>query len=62
MVMVIALVPMLGGVAYLASRPLRKRSLVRLLLDQAAIGMPFKLYTRLRLNRMLPQKPGQAEI
>ena len=62
LVMVIALVPMLGGVAYLASRPLRKRSLVRLLLDQAAIGMPFKLYTRLRLNRMLPQKTGQAEI
>ena len=53
LVMVVALVPALGGVAYLASPPLRKRTLARLLMDQAATKMPFKLYTRTRLDRIV---------
>ena len=57
LVMVVALVPAIGGVAYLASPPLRKKTLVRLLLDQAASKMPFKLYTRTRLNRVLAPAP-----
>ena len=57
LVMVIALIPALGGVSYLASSPLRKRSLARLLLDQAASKMPFRLYTRTRLNRVLAPAP-----
>ena len=56
-VMGIALVPAIGAVSYLASPPLRKRSLARVLLDQAAIKMPFKLYTRMRLNRLLARAP-----
>ena len=57
LVMAVALVPALGGVAYLASPPLRKRNLARLLLDQAATKIPFKLYTRTRLNRIIVPAP-----
>ena len=57
LVMVIALIPAIGAVSYLASPPLRKKSLARLLLDQAASKMPFRLYTRTRLNRVLAPGP-----
>ncbi|MCH8919559.1 MAG: phosphatase PAP2 family protein [Chloroflexi bacterium] len=53
LVMLIALAPAVGGVSYLASRPMRKKILIRLVLDQIAIKLPFKLYTRLRLDRRL---------
>ena len=59
-VMVLALLPAFGGVAYLASRPLRKRALVRLMLDQIAISLPFKLYGRLHLGRWLAPTPKPA--
>ena len=36
LVMVLALLPGFGAVAYLASRPLRNKLLIRLILDQAA--------------------------
>ena len=58
LVMVVALVPLLGGIAYLASRPLRRKLLIRLMLDQVAIKLPFKFYTRLRLNRLLAPSRG----
>lgn len=57
LVMAVSLVPAIGGVAYLASPPLRKRTLMRLLLDQAASKMPFKLYIRTRLNLVLAPAP-----
>ena len=57
LVMAVALVPAVGGLAYLASPPLRRRTWARLLLDQAANKMPFKLYTRTRLNRVLARPP-----
>ena len=56
-VMVVALVPALGAVAYGASRPLRRKLIIRLLLDQIAIKLPFKLYNRVRLARLLPPSP-----
>ncbi|MCH8205553.1 MAG: phosphatase PAP2 family protein [Chloroflexi bacterium] len=56
-VMFLALLPALGGVAYLASRPLRKRVMVRLMLDQIAVSLPFKLYGRMRLGRWLAPAP-----
>ena len=57
LVMVIALLPVPGGVAYMASRPPRTRTLVRLMFDQAAFEMPFGLYGRLRLARWLAPSP-----
>lgn len=57
LVMVLALLPALGGVAYMAARPLRTRPLVRLMFDQAAFGLPFGLYGRLRLARWLALPP-----
>jgi len=53
LVMVLALVPALGGAAYLASRPLRSKLLARLMLDQVAWKLPFKLYERTRIVRWL---------
>ena len=53
LVMVLALIPGLGGVAYLASRPLRNKLLVRLMLDQAAWKLPFRLHDRIHLGRLL---------
>lgn len=60
-VMAIALVPALGAVAYGASRPLRRKLIIRLLLDQIALKLPFKLYTRLNLARLLPPSPKLAQ-
>jgi hypothetical protein len=61
LVMVLALVPLLGGVAYMASRPLRRKAMIRLMLDQIAIKLPFRLYTRLKLDKRLAPKPAEPE-
>ena len=62
LVMALALVPGLGGAAYLASAPLRNKLLVRLMVDQLAWRLPFKLYTRTHIGRWLapPTKPLEA--
>ncbi len=60
LVMVLALVPLLGGVAYMASRPLRRRALIRLMLDQIAIKLPFRLYTRLKLDKRFAPEQSAA--
>ena len=52
-VMAASLVPGLGGFAYLAAKPLRSKLLVRLMLDQGASKLPFGLYRRLGLERLL---------
>lgn len=56
-VMGVALLPLVGGAAYLASRPLRRKLVILLMLDQTAIKLPFGLYRRLRLNRLLSPAP-----
>ena len=53
LVMALALIPGLGGVAYLASRPLRSRLLIRLVLDQLAWKLPFRLYQRAHIGSWL---------
>ena len=58
LVMVLAIVPLLGGIAYMAARPLRRKILIRLMLDEVAIKLPLKFYTRLRLNRLLAPSRG----
>ena len=57
LVMGLALLPLVGGAAYLASRPLRRKLVVLLMLDQMAIKLPFRLYSRLRLERLLSPAP-----
>ena len=63
LVMVLALVPALGGAAYLASSPLRSKLLARLMLDQVAWKLPFKLYHRTRIGRWLapPEKHSEPQ-
>lgn len=60
LVMFIALIPGFGAVAYLGARPLRQKLLVRLMLDQSAWKLPFKLYRRMGLNRWLA--PNSTEF
>ncbi|MEE8518940.1 MAG: phosphatase PAP2 family protein, partial [Dehalococcoidia bacterium] len=60
LVAVITLLPIVGGIAYLAARPLRSKLLIRIALDEVAVEMPFGLYRRLRLARWLAPKPISA--
>ena len=53
LVMALSLLPLVGGVAYLASAPMRSKVLVRLMLDQTAWKMPFDLYRRTHIGRWL---------
>ena len=53
LVMVLALIPLIGGVAYLASAPMRSKIMARLMLDQAAWKLPFHLYRRTHIGRWL---------
>ena len=53
LVMFLSVIPGLGAVAYLASRPMRRKILVRLMLDQIAWKLPFRLYRRMHLARLL---------
>ena len=61
-VMLLSVIPGLGAVAYLASRPLRRKLLVRLMLDQAAWKLPFKLYSRMRLGQILAPSVNHVGI
>ena len=60
LVMVIALIPGFGAGAYMTARPSRKRLLVRLMLDQLAFKLPFRLYHRMRLGRWLAPPRQEA--
>jgi hypothetical protein len=62
LVMALALLPGLGCFAYLAARPLWNGLLMRLVLDQAAWMLPFGLYRRMRLGRLLPGIPEVPEL
>jgi hypothetical protein len=58
--MLLSVIPGFGAVAYLASRPLRRKLLVRLLLDQIAWKLPFRLHARMRLGRILAPPVARA--
>ena len=58
--MLISLIPLVGAGAYLASGTLRRSGLTRLLIDQVAYKMPFKLYRRLGLARLTAARQEQV--
>ena len=62
LVMLLALVPSFGAVAYLAARPLRQKPLIRLMLDQTGQKLPFHLYARMRLGRLLAPPMIRSEV
>ena len=62
-VVALSVIPGFGGFAYLASRPLRRVVLIRLMLDQMGRKVPFKLYSRLGLQRLIaPRKRPGADV
>ena len=58
-VMLLALVPAFGAIAYVVSDTMTKKGLGRLLVDQAAYKMPFSLYRRLHLAVLTAPKPAE---
>ena len=62
LVMFLAILPVVGGAAYLASRPLRRKLLIRLVLDQLAWTLPLSLYRRLRLGGLLAPSPKHVDL
>ncbi len=61
LVMGLALVPALGGASYMVSPPLRSKLLARLMLDQVAWKLPFKLYHKTRIGRWSAPPVKRAE-
>jgi len=61
-VMLLALVPALGALAYAASDTMVKRGLGRMLLDQSAHKVPLGLYGRLRLDRIFAPRFPQPVV
>lgn len=51
-VMLISLIPGFGTIAYMASGTVRNTGLTRLLIDQMATKLPFRLYGRLNLSKV----------
>ena len=62
LVMAVALVPGLGSVAYLLSRPLRSKLLVRIMLDEVGWRLPFRVYQRTRLDRLVAPAHRKADL
>ncbi len=58
-VMIISLIPGVGAVAYVASGTMIKNGLARVLLDQGMHKLPFGLYRKLHLARILAPRPVQ---
>ena len=57
LVMLLALIPGVGSVAYLAARPLRRKLLIRLMLDEVGGKLPLRLYERTHLDRWVAPPP-----
>ncbi len=57
LVILLSIIPGLGGFAYLTSRPLRRMILVRLMIDRLGRKIPFRLYSRLRIDRLVAPAP-----
>ena len=51
-VMLISLIPGFGTIAYMASGTVRNTGLTRLLIDQIAAKLPFRMYGRLSLSKV----------
>jgi len=51
-VMLLAIMPGLGAVCYLAAAPMLKAGLAPLIIDQFLYKLPFRLYNRLHLSRI----------
>ena len=59
-VMLVALIPGFGAVAYVASGTMVKAGLGRMLLDQSAYKLPFGLYEKLGLARLTRPRSRKA--
>ena len=59
-VMVISLIPGFGAIAYMASGTVRNTGLTRLLIDQMASKLPFRLYGRLGLSNLTAPRQKAA--
>jgi hypothetical protein len=61
-VMLLALIPAFGAIAYAGSDTLVKSGLGRMLIDQSAHKVPFGLYGRLRLARITAPRSSEPRV
>lgn len=65
-VVLLSIIPGFGAFAYLASKPLRRMVLIRLMLDTTGRKVPFKLYSRLGMQRLVAPRrvpePPEPEL
>ena len=61
-VMLISLIPGFGTIAYMASGTVRSTGLTRLLIDQVAAKLPFRLYGRLGLSKVTAPARSVAAV
>ena len=60
-VILLSIIPGIGGFAYLTTGPLRRMIFIRLMLDRIGRKVPFKLYSRSRLDRLIAPSPHNVE-
>jgi hypothetical protein len=53
LVILLSIIPGLGGFAYLTTGPLRRMILIRLMIDRIGRKIPFHLYSRLYIDRLV---------
>ena len=57
LVIVLSIIPGFGGFAYLTAGPLRRMTLIRLMIDRIGRKIPFRLYSRSRIDRLVAPSP-----
>ena len=62
LVMVFSLIPAFGAAAYFLAPPLRRKILVRLVLDQMGPKIPFRVYERMRFSQWLAPALKNADL
>ncbi len=60
-VLLLSVIPGFGAFAYMASKPLRRLILIRLMFDSVGRKVPFKLNSRLGVERLVAQRKARPE-
>ena len=59
LVILLSIIPGFGGFAYLTAGPLRRKILIQLMMDRIGRKIPFRLYSRSRIDRLVAPSPHE---
>ncbi len=66
LVILLSIIPGFGGFAYLTAKPLRRKVIIRLMMDRIGRKIPFRLYSRSRIDRLVApaihKTPGDTQV